>query len=471
MRRNWSLQRRLIVQLSILALLLAVALFLAVRWIAALATNVNQDGLLGASVISIAERLELVDGQPFVDMPYSALAILASYGEHRVYYAVRNADGSLITGYDEVVPYGGETDLDTPVYFTSSVRNAEVRAATITKRLLGNRAQEVTVTVVQTRERYAELRDNLALAAALVGAGFLFLAGLVGFPAVRNAFRPLHALGEGLAGRDANNFSPVDEEVPSELRPFVGALNDFIGRLHATLQTSESFIVEAAHRIRTPLAILSAEAELALRDGDPEALRQRLAKIRRTAHQTSRVTSQLLSQAMIAYRANQPTHEALDLADLVRMAVHDTDAAADARSIDFSIEVPPGLAFVGDGIALLEALRNLLDNAVKYGPMGGEVRVTVHDLGEGRIEFRVEDAGPGIPAAERERVTARFERGADTGQVEGTGLGLSIVREVAENHAGRLRLGPSDLGGLRAQLVVASSAPVPDKPKLEAAAQ
>ncbi len=456
MTRSWSLQRRLVIQLSILALLLAVALFLAVRWIAAIAANVNQDGLLGASAISISEQLELVDGKPFVDMPYSALSILATYGEHRIFYAVRAADGGLITGYDEVQPYDGKMDLDTPEYFTTEVMGLEVRATTITKRLLGENASEVTVTVTQTREEYAQIRDNLALAAAVVGAGFLFLAGLLGFPVVRSALKPLTILGESLAKRDASNFRPLDQEVPSELRPFVKSLNDFIERLRSTLTTSENFITEAAHRIRTPLAVLSAEAELAGRDTDLATMRQRIGKIRRTAAATSRITSQLLSQAMIAYRANQRARETVVLSDIVAMALRDTDAAADARTIDFVVDVPRDLTFEGDGIAMLEALRNLLDNAVKYAPEGSEVLVSAKYGDEGRVCIQVDDAGPGIPASDRDRVVRRFERGADGPAVDGTGLGLSIVREVAQNHGGTLVLETSSQGGLAACLSVPS---------------
>ena len=455
MKKGWSLQRRLVLQLSFLAILLAFALFLAVRWIAAIATNVNQDGLLGASAISIAEQLELVDGQLFVDMPYSSLAILATYGEHRVYYAVRAEDGSLVTGYEEVPLYDGELELDTPVYFTTEVLNLEVRATTLSKRLLGEKIREVTVTVAQTREEYAEIRDNLAFAAAIVGAGFLCLAGLLGFPAVRNAFRPLNVLGESLAQRDAANFNPIDEEVPHELRPFVGSLNDFIERLRSTLTTSENFITEAAHRIRTPLAVLSAEAELALKDEDLPLVRNRLRKIRRTAALTSRITSQLLNQAMIAYRANQRTTERVDINSLVQMALRDTDSLADQRLVDFVVSLPEGLAVEGDGIALLEALRNLLDNAVKYAPEGSEVHVTARVLKDKEIEIWVDDTGPGIPLHDRERVLQRFERGTEVADVNGTGLGLSIAREVAENHGGTLSLEQSSLGGLSARMTIA----------------
>lgn len=448
-----SLQQRLLVQLAVVFVLLAFGLYWSVRTVAGGVANAAQDGLLGSSAIAIAEQLKLVNGQPYVDLPYSAFATLATSGEERVFYSVRGTDGTLVTGY-EILPTHAEIgSVDQPAFYLTTVDDEQVRAVALTRRILsGGASVDLTVTVAQTRDSYQALSAQIALAAALVGTGFLVVAGALGFAAVRHALAPLRGLGEVLSQRQADDFEALRAPVPSEVQPLVDALNGFVERLRITLSTSERFITQAAHRIRTPLAVLSAETELAHRDAQEPDMLERLQRVLDATHQTSRVTSQLLSQAMVAYRSAQREISVVNVRALAESAWHDIDAAADAKTIDVSIDVEPRLALPGDEIALAEALRNLFDNAVKYSPEFAEVRVTASDDQTGNVTIAVEDTGPGIAAGERVAVTETFVRGSDQGDVGGSGLGLAIVRQVVQSHGGRLELDDATGGGLVVRL-------------------
>lgn len=455
MSATWSLRRRLLGQLLLVFAGLAVLLYLSVQAVAGRAADSTQDTILGASAIAIAEQVRVADGALTVDLPYAALEMLGLAGEDRVFYRIATSGGQLITGYEDLPPGAQPEQEDTPRFFTTTYRGDTVRVATARRSILTSDQREtVLITVAQTREAFGTLTTNIALSAAGVGLGFLALAGLLTWIAISNALNPVQAIERAIAQRASDDFSPIETPAPREIAPLIDAINDFVERLRHTLDTSQQFIAEAAHRIRTPLAALKAQAEVALK-GDGQASEESLRRMLRAADETSQLTTQLLTQAMVAYRAERAERQRLSLAALARTAARDLEVAAEMRGIDFRLDLDDSAEILGDEIALLEAIRNALDNAIKYGPADDFVQITVTGgpiTGSGAPEIVVADHGPGIPRQDRDLVFERFRRGGTGEKTMGSGLGLSIVRQVMLAHRGRVRLEDNEPQGLRLRL-------------------
>jgi two-component system sensor histidine kinase TctE len=217
-------------------------------------------------------------------------------------------------------------------------------------------------------------------------------------------------------------------------------MNGVMRRLDDNLYAQRRFIADAAHQLKTPLTGLRTQTEIALRETDPAALHRILSNVAVGAERLSHLTQQLLSLA----RAEATTEQAgqfvpLDVREVARAVAEELADRALAKGIDFGYEESEqAITLVGSQFLLREALMNLLDNALKYTPSGGQVTLRVA-LQEG-VVLQVEDSGPGVPADEREKVFDRFYRGVLT-EAEGSGLGLAIVREIIELHGGKVSLG------------------------------
>ncbi len=451
MTAPWSLRQRLLGQLLLVFSGLAVLLYLSVQAVAGRAADSTQDTILGASAIAIAEQVRVADGTLTVDLPYAALEMLGLSGEDRVFYRIATAGGDLITGYEDLPSGTLPPQEDVPRFFTADYRGDTVRVATARRSVLtSDQRATVLISVAQTRESFGILASNIALSAAGVGLGFLALAGLLAWIAITRALKPVRAIERALAERASDDFSPIETAAPREIAPLIDAINDFVERLRLTLDTSQQFIAEAAHRIRTPLAALKAQAEVALKAGEGKVSSESLQRMRRAADETSQLTTQLLTQAMVAYRAERAERQRLSLAGLARTAVRDLEVTAEMRGIDFRLDLEEGAEILGDEIALLEAIRNGLDNAIKYGPPDDYIAVLVR---AGKTpEIVIADHGPGIPREERDLVFQRFRRGGAGGEAMGSGLGLSIVRQVMLSHRGRVHLEDNEPQGLRLRL-------------------
>jgi two-component system OmpR family sensor kinase len=272
---------------------------------------------------------------------------------------------------------------------------------------------------------------------------------------------PVERVRKQLATRAAEDLSPVGEgDLPAEIQPMVRELNSLLGRVEQSFEAQKAFVADAAHELRTPLTALKLQVQALGRAPDAEA--RQLAQARLTAgiNRASHLVEQLLLLArQQAPDAPQPV--ALALEPLLRQVVSEQAASAQAREIDLGLTSPAAGAapaqVVGHADALAVLLRNLLDNAIKYTPTGGRVDVTLIEEGP-LLRLRVEDSGPGIAEAERERVFDRFYRSADAqaqAHTPGSGLGLAIVKSIAERHGARLSLARSEtLGGLRVDLLL-----------------
>ena len=266
--------------------------------------------------------------------------------------------------------------------------------------------------------------------------------------AVRDGLRPLSRLAGAIGMRSAERLLPIDESnVPTEILPLTNALNGLMGRLDQALSAERRFASDASHELRTPLAVIRVHAQIAKRSKDAaeraEALEALILGVDRATH----LCSQLLVLARLDPDAAESVHRTASLTDAVAQAVEDKQAAARLKSVAVTDALPEGglPEVVIDPSALGVLVSNLLENAIKYTPEGGRVRISAMTRG-GRVALQVADSGPGIPAADRERVLERFYR-RDGQSAPGAGLGLSIVRRICELYGAEISLLDGENGG------------------------
>lgn len=281
----------------------------------------------------------------------------------------------------------------------------------------------------------------VAVALPLVAAAIWWLLGV--------SLAPLARVTRAAQAGGANALDPLPTaDLPGEVAPLVEAFNDLLGRLASAFDAQRSFVADAAHELRSPLTALKLQLGL-LRDAAPgEEQDKSIARLRGGIDRAVHLVEQLLALARAEPGASAATLP-LDLVDLARQAVADVQALADKAGVAVSLTAPDPLPLTGDPQALRGALRNLIDNAVKYGAR--TVQVSALRGLRGAPLLRVDDDGPGIPLQARERVFGRFQRGEDS-TVEGSGLGLAIVQAAARQQGASVSLADSPLGGLRVEV-------------------
>ncbi len=452
-----SLRARLVLQLLVLAAVLAVLLFVAVRTVAGDAAEETLDGVLGAATLAIADELRGGEEGVSVDLPHEAFSILGSISEDRIFYRVA-VEGATITGYADLPMPGaaqGPAGPSAPLFYTAPYRNTEVRVAMVRRVVLAGRlATPVTVLVAQTRSGQAAIAARVANRAAGIGLGVFALAAALSILTAGSVLRPINRLAEAVGRRGPNDLRSVDHPTPAELRPLVESLNGLIARLRAALMRTETFIAEAAHHIRTPLATVRARAETALRKAESEDARETLRAVIRAVEESARSASQLLDHATVVYRSDRPARETVDLARLIEGLVQSFGPVAGLKDVGIGFEgTGAALAVMGDRLLIEAALRNLLDNAVKYSPADTDIVLRL-SRADGSACVEVADRGRGLSGGAQAALTRRFARGANVGDVVGSGLGLTIVDEVAAAHGGRFELTEREGGGTCARFWV-----------------
>lgn len=319
-------------------------------------------------------------------------------------------------------------------------------------RVYGLQSAQQTIQVAQNRDAREERARTLALRAVLPVALLAPLLMAAVWLLIDRALRPVERIRRQVAARPADDLSPLPEGgLPEEVLPLVHELNLLFDRVRLAFEAQRHFVADAAHELRSPLAALKLQAQ-ALRRGetDGEGNGSRDAALQRLdagIERSIRLVNQMLALARVE---SDPAavNQRVDLQQLARAAVADVLPQATAKSIDVGLATETQAFVVGQPEQLQILLRNLLENAVKYTPAGGRVDIAIEQDGDA-VVLAVEDSGPGIAQADRERVFDRFYRTADAA-ASGSGLGLAIVRAIAQRHGAQVELGESKrLGGLR----------------------
>jgi two-component system OmpR family sensor kinase/two-component system sensor histidine kinase QseC len=297
-----------------------------------------------------------------------------------------------------------------------------------------------------------QIRQGLAADAALHSIQPLLwlspVLALLMWGLLAQSLRPLQQVAQAVRERDPQSLAPLpQDELPDELAPLVLALNELLLRLGQTLDGQRAFVADAAHELRSPLTALKLQLELLRSAPDARAREAAVAALGEGITRAAWLVEQLLALARNEPGAPALPFAPLDLSELARQALADAVPQALARGTVLELQADAPVALQGDAASLQVLLRNLVDNAVRHTPPGSVVQLQV-DAPGGVPQLRVDDAGPGIPADERERVFDRFYR-RNPAATEGSGLGLAIVRTVATRHGATVSLGHSPLGGLR----------------------
>lgn len=436
-------------------LLLLWPVSLALTWLVAQSlANKPFDRALEYNVHALAQLImEEPDGRIQFNLPQPASEILRADESDMVFFQVLDPEGELL---------GGERDFPLPhpaddmapgdvVLRDDELRGIDIRVAAMWVRLpLSSKNTMALVQVAETREKRSVLAAEIIKGVMLPQFVILPLAVLLVWLALARGIKPLNRLEERIRARRPEDLSPLNHRgVPMEVVPLVDAVNDLLRRLNESLATQKRFLADAAHQLKTPLAGLRMQAELAQREGmSTGELKRSLEQIARSSMRATHTVNQLLSLARAEGAGTGLQRAPCDLAQLVIEVMQDLWPLAMQRHVDMGYEgAQPGDAGVqlqGNVTLLKEMVRNLLSNAINYSPSSVQkpAVVTARVLPDALahvVVLQVEDTGPGVPKEERDLVFQPFYRALGS-EADGSGLGLPIVQEIARQHGAEVLL-------------------------------
>jgi two-component system, OmpR family, sensor histidine kinase TctE len=455
-----QLLRWLLIPLGIVCLVYAIITEVTVEQ----TVNSTYDHLLYASALAISEHVAFAGGELIVDLPPVALEMLDTNDQERIYYQVLyrypDREDIFVTGYPDLPrPIAEAWPGGPPVFHEQFYRGQVVRFAALRARLPAEQPISALIQVGETVGGRQALTRKVVERALVSLVLLILFAGALAWFAVRRGLRPLQELSREMAHRSASDLAPLQlQRVPEEVSPLIRAINQLMARVRDTIAGQRRFIADASHQLRTPLAVLRTQAELALHQEELGPMKEAVAQLRDRSQATSHLVNQLLSLA----RAEPPGTASAALVDLTSIAREVCTALvpeALQRQVDLGFDGSEPATIRGKAYLLREMIANLVENAMRYGGSGGTVNVTVANDRSGLVCLAVEDDGPGIPEPERRRVFERFYRIPGSAG-EGVGLGLSIVREIARGHGTNVQLLTGAKGrGLRVEVFFSQAAP------------
>jgi two-component system sensor histidine kinase TctE len=450
-----SMRQRLLSGMAAVYLCVLAILSIGIWGYAREAANKSYDRLLHGAALSILERTYMTDNGVSVDLPYSAFETVGLARNDRVFYRIYTENKKHVTGDPKLVAHMQYSPSDEPFYFDSWYTGAQVRFILQARFLTGeNQSGWAIVQIGHTRQARDALQQELVFKGILV-AFFITTIGLflVWF-AVNKALHPLIGIERNLRERDPTDFTPLDAIPPREVFSLISSINTFMNRLQNSLSHSQDFIADMAHQTRTALSTLQGQLDLATHETDPDQMRTRLRKADLQARRTIRLTNQILSHAMVIHRADNQNMQLMSLRTLTTQTLEKFIREQIKADIDFEVHFAPFAPhqddIIGDPISLREALRNILDNAIKHGPRQNKIDIHLFPT-PNSITLCIDDKGPGIPDTRKHKVLERFFTSSE--RSHGSGLGMSIVHAVANSHNATLHLEDTPAGGLRVKLV------------------
>jgi two-component system, OmpR family, sensor histidine kinase TctE len=410
------------------------------------------DRALEYNVSALAQLITVKDQRVNFNLPLPARELLRADDADTVYYQVIGPSGTYLSGErDFPLP----TDADTAPAGQVQLRDDEfhgtaIRVAYMWVPLALPDSKLALVQVAETLDKRSVLAAEIIKGVMLPQFVTLPMAVLLVWLALVQAIKPLSRLESRIRARKPDDLSPLDTQaVPIEVAPLVASVNGLLLRLQESMATQKRFLADAAHQLKTPLAGLRMQADLAQREGtSTDELKQSLRQIGRSSVRATHTVNQLLALARAEGSGAAFSRQPCDLARLTMDVVRDCVPRAMDKQIDLGFEGAqpgtPGVSVMGNPTLLKEMVRNLLDNAINYTPSSAAqpgvitARVLVDPFGQVAL-IQVEDSGPGIPSAERDRVFEPFYRALGV-EADGSGLGLSIVQEIARQHEASVSL-------------------------------
>ncbi|MFL9924373.1 sensor histidine kinase N-terminal domain-containing protein [Herbaspirillum lusitanum] len=413
------------------------------------------DRALEDSVTVLAQQVSELNGKVVARLPVSARDLLRADDVDNIYYKISGPRGEFVEGDNDMSlppPDDDKQNIGTVQFRNDILHGSDVRIAYVQVDLRRTQAQRMaapntpklaTVQVGETLEKRAQLANEIIKGVILPQFIILPVALALVWFALSRGLSPLSELQQRIRARRPDDLSPIDSrQVPEEISPLVRSLNDMLTRLSQTIVIQKRFIADAAHQMKTPLAGMRMQSELALRQSDPVDVRRSLEQLAKSSESATRLVNQLLSLARAENQLPQiSSFVPIELSELARNVVQDWVQMSFTQRIDLGFEQPGHPIMIsGNPLMLREMLSNLLDNALHYTPPEGSVTVRARsDEAAGLAILEVEDTGPGIAVSERQHVFERFYRILGTPS-SGSGLGLAIVREIAQQHHAEVEL-------------------------------
>jgi len=428
-----------------LAALLALATVIAYYPTIEPATAAYDQALIDVG-LALGDRIQIEGGKYSLDLPGAAERMLRTDRYDSIYFHVAAPNGTHIAGDEGMPPPPpDETPADHVIAYNGVYAGKDVRVVAV---LVPCNGQRCMVQVAETTYKRQLLLRYIVLSSLAPTVLIALATLLIVWFGVKRGLEPLDQLSEEIKVRSPRDLRPIEAAAaPEEAKPLVGALNALLEELAEANLKQQRFLANAAHQLRTPLAGLQAHTELALAQPVTEACRAELEQVHLGTVRTARLANQLLALARAEPGGSlEAGLRPVDLRQMVQGAADEWVHRAMDRDLDLGFDLAEARVH-GDAFLMREALANLVHNSLEHTPAGGHVTVRTEVRPEdGRPLLEVEDDGPGIPPAERERVLERFYRVPGTAGT-GSGLGLAIVREIAALHGAQIEIGEPRGGG------------------------
>ena len=384
------------------------------------------------------------------DIDEYSISLLLTEPHDKMFYSIRDDQGHLLFGNPDVA-YRPAEDLDPTdpddfnVYF-DSLKGESVRVVSIPiDHTINNVKKQFFIQVAETRNQRQYIQQQIIFWILIPQLILLVSALVLVRFAVKKGLSPILYLNEKIIARSYKDLKPIDiKNVPLEVGRLVGSLNNLMGELDNAIKSENRFVNDAAHQLRTPLAGILAQIQLAQESKDKEEIKGRLEKISQSSKRLIHIINQLLSLSKTQPEAVHTSQfSQLDLVVLVKKTIEDLFPLADLKKIDLGfVGSSEGSFIMGDGVKLYDLIHNLIENAIKYTPNLGRVNVSVESKNN-KICLIVEDTGKGIPKEDQPNVFKRFYRGdnvTQSGDDAGAGIGLAIAKEIANMHQATIEI-------------------------------
>ncbi len=416
---------------------------------------------------ALARQVKPVGNGLLIDFPKAARDIIETDPDDTVFYMVSTPPGHFILGNQTLPapPANAQLVFDAPYFYDAQVKDTRVRVAALYLPYGDEGRERMLVQVAKSRASRELLARHILVDTALPLSGLIVLMTLIVWGGIRAGLAPLSRLRRLVEDRQPNDLAPIRlEAAPREVRALASAVNTLLAAVNRNVETQKRFINDAAHQLRTPLAGLKSQAELALEASQDPQVRARLERVRESASRSAHLVTQLLTLARAEPESAMKQGQVrVELSAVARELAVEFVPRALQLGIDLGFEDTPSdagpppsdaqrsqpVCVIGNPLLLREALANLIDNALRYAGKGSEVTVRARRAGDAAV-IEVDDNGPGIPTADHERVFERFVRGTHDGN--GCGLGLAIVREIVQQHRGEVELFNVLPNGLRVRV-------------------
>ena len=441
------------------------------------AADTAYDRTLLASAKSIGEQLD-VQGEGgaarlSATVPYSALEAFEADNRSRLYYKVSGFRGEMVSGFDDLPPWRGRVPAQGPYaalvdFYDDQYRGEPVRVAVLLQPVAGRGGLGLaTIQVAETLELRRTLARQILVDTLWRQAALLLIIGVVVVWVVHRTTLPVRRLSEHLRTRGEGDLAPISApEAPRELQPLVDATNQVMARLAGLLEHQKRFVRDTAHQLRTPLAVLKTQVQSAQRGDMPPA--QALQEIAQTVDRATQLANQMLALAKVEQLRQQGDAPLTDWAEAVRQVALDLAPLVAEQDLEFELATVPAWVH-GHEWALRELARNLLHNAIRHSPRGGQLAVRL--VSDGRhAALTVADSGPGIGAELRDRLFQPFAATHGSVRRGGAGLGLAICHDIVQSLGGSLALDNREQHGrvtgldATARLALAPRPPLTDNP-------